>query len=110
MSSQQPTQMSKKTCNQIVEEVYLQSYEDLRKGGKNEDEAYALSMKLSNSVQLVIDNRIALRAIYLYLQSSSSHEDEPHDRNSDDESTNDDESSTTSYGDEEDECHLIPIK
>jgi hypothetical protein len=109
MSSQQPTQISKTTGDQIVEDVYLQSYEDLRKGGKDEEEAYDLAIKLSTSVQRVIENRIALRAVVLFLQSSSLYPDEDDERHSDRDSTNDDESSRSS-GDEQDECHVIPIK
>jgi hypothetical protein len=101
--------MSKTTGDQIVEDVYLQSYEELRKGGKDEEEAYDLAMKVSTSVQRVIENKIALRAVVLFLKSSSLNRDEDDDRNSDDDSTFDDGSSTSS-GDEQDECHVIPIK
>ena len=78
-SSQQSTSMSKTTGDQIVEYVYLQSYEELRKGGKDEEEAYEFAMKVSTSVQRVIENKIALRAVVLFLKSSSLYQDEDDD-------------------------------
>ena len=101
--------MSKTTGDQIVEYVYLQSYEELRKGGKDEEEAYEFAMKVSTSVQRVIENKIALRAVVLFLKSSYLYRDEDDDRNSDDDILFDDRSSRSS-GDEQDECHVIPIK
>jgi hypothetical protein len=99
--------MSNKTNVEIVEEVYLKSYEELRKEGKDEEEAYAFAMKLSTAVHLVIQSRVALRAILLYLQSSDLH-DRDDDLHSAEASTNDDESSLSSE-EEQDNCHVIPM-
>ena len=98
--------MSNKNNVEIVEEVYLKRYEELRKEGKDEEEAYAFAMKLSTAVQLVIQSRVALCAILLYLESSDLHRDD--DLHSAENSTNDDESSISSE-EEQDDCHVIPM-
>jgi hypothetical protein len=112
MASNNPTQVSRKTSDEIAEEVYLKSYEELRKRGRNEEESYASAIKLRTSVLLVIESRIALRAIYFYLQSSSFDPDEMDDNNMDDNDENSD-GSTVSSSDEQDdardECHVIPV-
>jgi hypothetical protein len=108
MSSLQPTDEWKQRTKEIVEQVYLQSFEELRRSGKDAEEAYEIAKQLSNAVGLVIESKTALHGVILYLNEAELDPGYEQYEDSNDGGSNSDGSSSSS-GDER-ECHVIPLK
>jgi hypothetical protein len=62
----------------IVEDVYLQSFQDLRESGKDAKEAFRIAKDLSLAAGLVVKSEIALCAIRLHLQNKNVDSSEVH--------------------------------
>ena len=122
MQMQQRPAESKRDTDHIVEEVYLNSFQDLRKSGKDAKEAFRIAKDLSLAAGLVVKSEIALCAIRLYLQDASNdssiiHTAETNGIDKKEEcEENDDDENEDSHPSERDgemfgnDSHVIPMK
>lgn len=104
----------------IVEDVYLQSFQDLRESGKDAKEAFRIAKDLSLAAGLVVKSEIALCAIRLHLQNKNVDSSEVHpelpngiDKKNQYEEDDDDEESHPIERDGEmfgNDRHVIPMK
>jgi len=115
MNKQQPTTgdgFNEETAN-IVQEVYLKSYEHLRKSGKEAKEAFDIAKRISAATGLVIESDIALYAIHLFLQKSGGYRNPKNGNEHDSDVGSDDQSSDSVRSDEleiPNDAHVIPMK
>jgi len=113
MDKQQPTERFNQETADIVQNVYLKSYEHLRKSGKEANESFETAKRISAATGLVIQSDIALYAIHLFLQEAGGYHN-PNYSNKQDSDVESDEHSSGSVRSEEsaipNDAHVIPMK